>query len=597
MDVNSLSRAHCILLAVHLASESNITALHSFTPKRHDVLDTELVLRILLTYLPEALDPREYANYVEELATHLYLNLDREDVEVSAGPIKDISEEEAKKQVRKLKLVNIKPANWPKHGPSDVLSQFLVHRAQRIDQETGLIELLPKLLEPHLSRNPFLRTWYISVVLPLLRMEVEYYPGDETVAMPLVEFEAMDGKKGVELLLSRSSRNQTPEEKTAARENVSRDIKSLLGPWMYGHTERKRRKLDPGPYLSEAQDETDRDKQEEREGNDGKDLSQTTQRLRKISLAGINSDAKTGHDWEHVFNWMVQQAADDLGLVAGAIDGWDGPGDVDLGGFDQTVQYLDEEVQVKLELQYAQASFASCYVAQADAEETIQNAHAILARLAELLDFVPPPDLATSVDALPKIARHAIKLEGSRTAADLLPDALFRPEHPLTTPRLETYMLLQMMVYSAYQFSGLHHPLSLISVTKLHFYATADEQLDTLRKILRGLSKSGSRKDESQWVADRAKLLWLWHWGIEADPEETSHEGSGVLGKIPRDAFETEMLKLFTETSCKFKRRFPSCHLPMIFHFQSRIAYHPSSRRGRSCKELRLVDGSRKKCE
>jgi hypothetical protein len=99
----------------------------------------------------------------------------------------------------------------------------------------------------------------------------------------------------------------------------------------------------------------------------------------------------------------------------------------------------------------------------------------------------------------------------------------------------------------------LGNPIALVNVAKLHFYAEADEQLEVLRKILRSASKAGARKSANQWESDRAKLLWLWNWGIEPESEE-SDDGSGVLGKIRRDDFEDEMLRVFIETSCKSAR-------------------------------------------
>lgn len=534
MDVAELSPAQCVLLTVHLACEANIKALHSFTPTRLDALDPELVLRILLTYLPEAVDPREYTNYVEEVASRLYVNYERVDVEVSIAPVKDLSEEQAQKRVKKLHLLDIAAPAFPPQAPKDLLTKFLCHRAYRIDAQTGLLNLVPALIEPFLDRNDYVRTWYISVVLPLLRLENEYYPEDESLAMPLVDFEKVSGKDGVDLLLKKASKAGSDESATIGEINLGRDIKGLVGPWMYGHTQRKRRRLDP-----------------EAEGRDEQNVEDVTRRVRKISLDGLTEKDKTGHDWEHMYKWMVTRSTDGFALVAGAIEEWDGPSDVDLGGFERGgIQYLDEDTERKLELQYAQAAFASCYSAQTDSQGTVRAAHGILARLAELLDFIPPPDLATSVDSLPRIERHATKLDASQTVADLMPEALLRPEHPLTTPRMETYMLLQMMVYSAYQFSGLGYPFSLINVAKLHFYADAEEQLDVLRKIMRHLSNTGARKDENQWMSDRAKLLWLWNWGIDPDLE-TPDEGAGTLGKIHRKDFDREMLKVFTETSCK----------------------------------------------
>ena len=534
--VKTLTPAQCVLLAVHFASESNIKALHSFTPTRLDALDPELVLRIVLTFLPEALDPREYVKYIEEVGSRLYLDVNREDVEVSVAPVADLSDDEAQKRVKKLRILQIEAPSFPPHAPNDLLTRFVCHRAHRIDQETGLLHLLPALVEPFLPRNDFIRTWYIGACLPLLRLTIDYYPDDDSLVMPLSDFEALRGREGVDVLLKKSV-----EDSVAGRKTVARDIKSLLGPWMYGHTTRKHRQLNYGQHEKNRAIENNEDP-----------VDGATEGMRKISLDGIKAkDQTTGHDWEHLFAWLVSHAADDLGLIAHAIDGWDGPGDIDLGGVErQGIAYMDEDLQKKLELQYAQAAFASCYVADADTEATVEDAHSILARLAELLDFIPPPDLASSVDALPKIERHATKLDESATVADLLPEALLKQEHPLTTPRIETYMLLQMMVYSAYQFSGLQHPMSLVNVAKLHFYATPDEQLAVLRKILHGLSKSGARKDESQWSADRAKLIWLWNWGIEADAADPDN-GAGVLGNISKGDFEEEMLKVFTETSCK----------------------------------------------
>ena len=531
-----LSPAKCILLTIHYASEGNIKALHSFTPTRLDALEPELVLRILLTYLPESLEPQEYRGYVEEVASRLYLDVDREDIEVDTTPAQDMSEEQAQRKVKKLKLLEIHPPTYPPHAPKDLLTRFLCHRAYRIDAETGLLNLVPQLIEPFLDRNSYLRTWYISVVLPLLRLEFEYYPDAENTTMGLRDFEELHGRRGIDFLMQTAAEEGDVKSGGGSSQhtNAARDIKGLVGPWMYGHTDRKRRKLNP-----EDDAPTEQDK------------SELSCRLGKIALDGVSAEDATGHDWEYMYRWLVFHARENFPLAVHAVEDWDGPGDVDLGNLNtgNADRYLDEDVQIKLEAQYAQAVFACCYAVEADTQQTIHGAHTVLARLAELLDFIPPPDLATSVDSLPKIERHATLLDESQTLADLEPDALLKPKHPLTTPRLETYMLLQMMVYSAYQFSGLGHPISLVNVAKLHFYASEQEQITVMQKILRGLS-SGARKDAAQWAADRAKIMWLWNWGIDVD-DEAAANGAGVLGKIKRETFEEEMLKCFTESSCK----------------------------------------------
>lgn len=532
MSVESLTAAQCTLLTVHYAAESNIQALHSFTPLRLDVLDPNLVLRIILTYLPETLEPSAYTGYVSEVASRLYLDVTREEIEVDTAPVRDIDDAQARKKVKALDLCAISPPGFPPHAPEDLLTQFLCHRAYRIDKETGALDLIPQLFEPFLDRNVFIRLWYISVLLPLLRLNYDYYP-EELTPKQLVDFEAMDGKDGIDFLLERITKSFSLQrsETDSSKSMITRDVKGLVGPWMYGHTERKRRRLD-------------------RTNTEEASVESITNRTRKISLSGVSPDDKTGHDWEYVYRWTVYQAQEHFSEIVQLVEEWDGPADLDLGGFDKGLRfYLDDDLEKSLEAQYAQAAFASCYAAQADTTATIQGAHGVLARLAELLDFIPPPDLATSVDSLPKIERHATKLHESQNVSDLNVNALLKPEHPLTTPRMNTYMLLQMMVYSAYQFSGLGHSISIVSVAKLHFYSTEEEQLHLLQGLLKGIAKAG-RRDESQWIADKARLIWLWNWGI--DPEDsTTDGGAGPLGKIDKSDFEQELLKVFIDTSCK----------------------------------------------
>jgi hypothetical protein len=73
--------------------------------------------------------------------------------------------------------------------------------------------------------------------------------------------------------------------------------------------------------------------------------------------------------------------------------------------------------------------------------------------------------------------------------------------------------------------------------------------MSVLRSLLRGLSEP-SKKDETDWTACRNKLVWLWNWGIDAN-DMSAKNGAGVLGKIAKEDFEAEMLKVFTESNRK----------------------------------------------
>ncbi|KAG9960999.1 secretory pathway Sec39, partial [Aureobasidium melanogenum] len=529
-EVKALSSAQCILLTVHYASEANIRALHAFTPLRLDVLSPELVLRIVLSYLPETVDPSLYTTYVREVATRIYLE-QQEPLDIDTTPVAALSTEQAQKRVNKLSIADLSPPAFPPHAPTDLLTRFVIHRANRIDSETGLLALVPRLAEPFLDTNDYLRTWYVSVVLPLLRLRYDYYP-DKKDPPTLPAFERLDGQQGIDLLLENVTNVEHEITSSTDSEGVAaRDTRSMVGPWMYGHTERKRRRLDS----------------EQDPNHDEQTTVRSPPRTAFIKLDGVSKHDKTGHDWEYVFQWMVHNAVNSFPLVTNLIEEWDGPGDVDLGGFHNPQDYLDDDTQAKLERQYAQAAFASCYAAEADTPETIDGAHGILVRLAQLLDFEPPPELATSVKQLPKVDKHAELLHATDSTIYLEPDVLLRPEHPLATPKLETYMLLQMMVYSAYQLNGLGHSISILNVAKLRFFSDEDEQLNLLLKIVHGLAAKGKR-DEQQWQYDYDKLIWLWNWNIEL--EDQGRRGAGIFGRIEKTVIERELLKVLISSGC-----------------------------------------------
>ncbi|KAI4736709.1 secretory pathway Sec39 [Aureobasidium sp. EXF-12298] len=529
-EVKALSSAQCILLTVHYASEANIRALHAFTPLRLDVLSPELVLRIVLSYMPETVDPSLYTTYVREVATRIYLE-QQEPLDIDTTPVAALSTEQAQKRINKLSIADLSPPAFPPHAPTDLLTRFVIHRANRIDSETGLLALVPRLAEPFLDTNDYLRTWYVSVVLPLLRLRYDYYP-DKKDPPTLPAFEKLDGQQGIDLLLENVTNVEHEITSSTDSEGVAaRDTRAMVGPWMYGHTERKRRRLGS----------------EKQSNHDEQATVRSPPRTAFIKLDGVSKHDKTGHDWEYVFEWMVHNAANNFPLVTNLIEEWDGPGDVDLGGFHNPQDYLDDDTQAKLERQYAQAAFACCYAAEADNPETIDGAHGILVRLAQLLDFEPPPELATSVKQLPKVDKHAELLHATESTIYLEPDVLLRPEHPLATPRLETYMLLQMMVYSAYQLNGLGHSISILNVAKLRFFSDEDEQLSLLLKVVHGLAAKGKR-DEQQWQYDYDKLIWLWNWNIEL--EDQGRRGAGIFGRIEKTVIERELLKVLISSGC-----------------------------------------------
>ncbi|OCL08687.1 secretory pathway Sec39 [Glonium stellatum] len=518
-EAQQLSVAHCVLLAVHYATESNVIALRTLTASRQDAFDPELTLRIILTYLPESAEPSSYTTYIHEFAARINLDERENDVSLDVSPVKELSDTQARKKLHKLHLLPLVHRSCPPDSLHDPLTLFLIHRAHRIDQETGLLDFVPQLVVPFLSQSEYLRTWFISTALPLLRLGYEYYP--QTSIPSLEAFDRLNETKAVETLLS--NHEQSQHDIRTETDTIGRDIRGLIGPWMYGHNERKRRKLNKARRQSVV------DGGHERSQGDSLDGASTSHEL------------GTNEDWDCLFTWLIRTASKNFPLVISAIRNWDGPGDVDLGGYENGHEYLSEELQGTLELRYAQSALASVYAVDADAQDTIEGAHSLLVRLANLLDFETPPDLTTNIDLFPKF--NSSNLPEISTAI-LQPETLLQPDNPLTRPELQTFQILQMLVYSAYLLAGLHHTASIKSVAKLRFNSDSEEQFSLLQKMLHALA-SGPRKSDEQWASIRDRLIWLWAWGM--DMNETTSHGFGVFGKIERSLFESEILKALLE--------------------------------------------------
>lgn len=523
--IKDLSPPQCILLAASLAADSNIKGLYQLTPARQDVFDLKLLLRILLTCLPESLEPARYITYIQEVSSKIYLE-QHEEYEVDTSQVDQLSEVEIQKKLRKLSLKPLEHPSVAQGAIQDPLVNFLIHRAHNIDMETGLLPHVPKLLEPFLDRSYYLRDWFCSAILPLVRFDFEYYPDPDRSTLSLTEFEGYAGDDGVQKLLARtlqSARNGTATDKT-----VGRDFRGILGPWISGSMQRKRRKLHddiPAPPLPIGQTEQQR---------------QTRQTDNPRNAAKVD-------DWQPAFKWIVDRALHEFPIAVKVIEGWDGPIDVDMGGYQKELRLIQEDDALADELrnEYCQSAFAAIYAAPDDKPEVLDGAHAILCRLAELLHFEPPPDLATSIHSLPKVEVHADKLEDASLEA-LQNHALLAPGNPLTIPKLETFSLLQMLVYSAYQLSSLGHSACATTVAKIRFWSDRTEQLRVVDKILNGLVAGAKRTDE-QWNYIRDTFLWLWDWAIDVDDDHEPGEGAGIFGKVSREEFERKIL----EALCK----------------------------------------------
>jgi len=503
--LEKLSKTHCLLLAVHYATESNIAALRALTALRDSDFDLGLVLRILLTSLPEGADPSTYIAYIGELASDSRTPGPDPATVLDVSPVENLTNSQARKQQRKLQLLPLAHPLYSAETELDPLTHFLVHRAHQIDSETGLLNTVPQLIAPFLNHSEYIRIWLISTVLPLLRLTYEYYP--DKPAPSLIEFARLRGRRAVQLQLRNLSQTQM---NTREGLDAARDIRSVVGPWICGASERKRRKLSSD------------------------DL--------RASIA--DASIQEPDDWECLFEWMVQTSKSDLPLVAAAIAKWDGPQDLDLGGLEEGREYVDDEMRRTLELRYAQTALICLYLVDSSSTETLKTSHDLLIRISDLLSLEQPPELGGGVDTLPSCSVDAAILQEA-TGSALSEEQISRPNNTLTQPNQDTVHLLELFLFSSCVLSTLQHPMSIREVARMFFRSHASEQLSLLQNLIHTLS-TGSKVDGEQWWTIRSKLLWLWNWG--SNRAQTDRYAQGILGSIEGKTLEMEILKGLLES-------------------------------------------------
>ncbi|KAL5377336.1 hypothetical protein DPSP01_009834 [Paraphaeosphaeria sporulosa] len=504
--LEKLSAPHCVLLAVHYANESNLAALRALTALRNTDFDVELAFQILLTHLPESVSPAEYIEYLDELASGTRAPGDDPAAVLDIAPVEGLTNAQARKKRRKLELLPLVHPLYKAETELDPLTQFLIHRAHQIDAQTGLPNAIPELVAPFIGHSEYLRTWLISTALPLLRLMYEYYP--ESPAPSLDDFARLRGRRAIDLQLANLRQSHAG---TREGEHAARDLRGVVGPWICGATERKRRKLSPDD--------------------------------RSASIT--EKPAQEPDDWEALFGWLVDTSKADFALVSSAITEWDGPEDLDLGGFEEGRDYVDDDTQRKLERRYAQTALACLYLLDSNHTDTLQTAHGLLSRISDLLGLEPPPDLTVTVEALPSCAADMPVLQDLK-ASTLLEENITRTDNPLTEPKQDAVHLVELLIFSAFVLSSLQQPFSLREVARMFLRNDRSEQITLLHKIVHTLSTS-AKLDGEQWRSNRARLLWLWNWGSSQTGND--RHAQGILGHIDSKTIETEILKGLLEGS------------------------------------------------
>lgn len=494
-DVHSLSPAHTIVLAIDLCSKEDFEGLGALQQLRSDVLGAELCCRILLTFVSGNEDPSHYVPLLRQIRGFDAGDATEKSIDMSG--VDGLSEADARKRVRQMRLERLKSLGFDHPGADDVIARFLIQQGYRIDAETGDLPTILQLVEPFIDDNEFLRRWLISSLLPLLRLDYEYY-SDGGSGLSFDVFHDLEGSEGLDILLQRARIGE-------GKLHIGRDLRGIVGPWMYGSQSSKRRKV-----------------------------SHSFRRASTAPQDGTSTNEESV--WQDVNEWIVKTSLEDHDLAVKAICDWDGPRDVDLGGYEDPAHEDGEEGNV-LSLNYGQAALATVYTADEASSETLRDSWRILERVKDITQL-DSPKLDSEED-------HSLQPENiakmPRTALSL--DALLEPDHPLTLPSTESLHFLEAVLRSIQILKNDLHSqqqLSCRNATTLCLYATDQMQRQELHKTLQNFARIAPL--ETDWRLVRERMLWLSRWkskGFESRADEDNH--SALFWRVPLEDVETEI--------------------------------------------------------
>ncbi|KHO00901.1 protein transport protein Sec39 [Metarhizium album ARSEF 1941] len=277
---STLHPAKVLLLAVHFAQHADIDSLSLLTNTYTSVLHDELLLRILLTHLPETVRPDTYIGFLHNLAGRSFEPCQL--TELDTSPVNSINDHEAAKRAAKLHLLSLTCRKQPEITSGDALSRFLVLRIYQMNEETGMLAQLLDLLLPFLHHDPGIHKWAASTIIPYVRKGLQYPPG---ISPPysLLEFEKLPDQQAVDFLLC------SADSRTQPRKNVDHDLRDIIGPWLYD--------------------------------NDRWDNSSESNESSSVYCPG----------WHQVCDWLLSQATLSWPTAIQAIEDWGGPEDVRFG--------------------------------------------------------------------------------------------------------------------------------------------------------------------------------------------------------------------------------------------------------------------------
>ena len=239
------------------------------------MLTNTLIYRLLLSFYPTEITERT------AVATLLQSLVDpSENVRTDNTPnfdpsISSLSRTEALRRCRAISLRLI-PEHSSIHSQND-LANFVIEWAKKLEQLIGAAQPSVEFVGLFIEQDTDLRTWYETYLLPVYRLQYEFYPDVQDV-IGLEKIEAISGIGAIRTLLQYARRQQSPE-------NMARDLEQIVSPWVRGAGGAKRRRVG-SPLEHQAEEEV---------------------------------------SWETVYDWLLSSSTTDFSVSAKAYVNWDGP--------------------------------------------------------------------------------------------------------------------------------------------------------------------------------------------------------------------------------------------------------------------------------
>ncbi|OCT53796.1 putative protein transport protein Sec39 [Cladophialophora carrionii] len=314
------SEAHIALHAVQATSEGDLDTLLQLVKWRPDVLPHDLTYQLLLSFYPT--ETSENSTVVAFLKS---LGAPSEALGSSENPsldssISSLSRSEASRQCRILALRSL-PEHTSTHTQSD-LANFIIEWAKRLEQLHGAIQPAAEFVEQFLEDDVDLRQWYETYLVPLLRLQYEFYP-DAYDLVDLESIENFSGAEGISRLLQYAEAQQNPSV-------LARDLDQVVAPWVNGANRAKRRRLEDQP----------------------------------------KEDVTEEISWEPVYDWLISLSMNKFDVAAKAYVEWSGP--------DRSLQSGDEAAR------YAQTGLAMIYGCRGTSTDAYAICGQVLGKAAEL---------------------------------------------------------------------------------------------------------------------------------------------------------------------------------------------------------------------